>query len=518
MTSNPDTENGGSTPTQASLKGEDERPVSNEVSNASKSKNHDVAAQFLANLDPAIAAKPISPEESRKLLWKVDLIMIPLIMGTVILAAVDKVIISNAAIYGMKEDANLVGDQFSWVGSIFYFGYLIFEYPSALMVQRFPVAKSLAGCIMALAILMMCTAATHNFAGLASLRFIMGMLEAICFPASSILTVMWWTTKEQPIRLAFWFNQLSSVFSGIVSYGIGQTDTSLSPWRLLFLVLGGFSVLWATILFIFLPDSPVQCWYMSDREKYICLERVKGNNTGIEDKTIKWYQIRECLLDPKTWLLAIFSLAQNIPNGGLITFSAIIVSGLGYSPLITTVLGIPTGVLATVWQLLLSFLVSRCKNARCLIIAASNVVPLVCAILMWKLPRSNQQGLLAAYYVFYTYWAPYVLFTSLPMANTSGHSKKITLSAIYFTAYCVGNIIGPQLFRESDAPTYSKGYECLLACVVIASASILAYGILCHFENKRRDKKQSVDGIDVAAETAFSDLTDKEKPSFRYTY
>ena len=63
--------------------------------------------------------------------------------------------------------------------------------------------------------------------------------------------------------------------------------------------------------------------------------------------------MRECLLDPKTWLLALFSLAQNIPNGGLVTFSAIIVKGLGYSPLITTVLGIPTGVLATVWQIML---------------------------------------------------------------------------------------------------------------------------------------------------------------------
>ncbi|KAK2779231.1 hypothetical protein FQN53_001478 [Emmonsiellopsis sp. PD_33] len=513
MTSGLDTEKGGSTPTQSSLNGAD--GVS---SRANLPKHQDVAAEFLANLDPAIAAAPITPEESRKLLWKIDLIMIPLIMGTVILAAVDKVIISNAAIYGMKEDTKLVGNQFSWVGSIFYFGYLLFEYPSALLVQRFPVAKGLSAAVLILAALMLCSAATQNFAGLASVRFIMGMCEAIFFPACSILTVMWWTTQEQPIRVAFWFNQLSSVFSGIVSYGIGQASTSLSPWRLLFIVLGCFSVLWSILLFLFLPDSPVKCWYMTDREKYICLERVKGNNTGIEDKTIKWYQVKECLLDPKTWLLAVFSLAQNIPNGGLVTFAAIIVSGLGYSPLITTVLGIPTGVLATVWQLLLSFLVSRCKNARCIIIATANIVPMACAILMWKLPRSNQQGLLAAYYVFYTYWAPYVLSTSLPMANTSGHSKKITLNAIYFTAYCVGNIIGPQLFRQEYAPTYSKGYEGLLACVVIASASILAYGFLCRTENQKRDREQNVDLSDLAAETAFSDLTDKEKRSFRYTY
>lgn len=275
---------------------------------------------------------------------------------------------------------------------------------------------------------------------------------------------------------------------------------------------------------------------MSDREKYICLQRVKGNNTGVEDKTFKWYQVRECLLDPKTWLLTLFSLMQNIPNGGLVTFSSIIVSGMGYSRLITTVLGIPTGVLATVWQLLLGFLASKLPNSRCTIIAVANLVPMMCAVLMWKLPSDNQHGLLAAYYVFYTYWAPYVLSTSLPMANISGHSKKVTFNAIYFMAYCVGNIVGPQLFSSDDAPEYKPGYEGMLACIVVAIASITAYGGLCRWDNLKRDREQAAataaagagdaDGQQAESdttsseggETAFSDRTDKEKRSFRYTY
>ncbi|KAJ5607720.1 hypothetical protein N7537_004339 [Penicillium hordei] len=313
-------------------------------------------------------------------------------MVTVVLAAIDKVIISNAAIYGMKKDTHLTGDEYSSVGSIFYFGYLAFEYPAALLIQRLPVAKLYAG---------------MNFAGLATVRFLMGMTEAAVFPISSILT-------------------LSSVFSGVVSYGIGQTNTALAPWRLLFIVLGAFSVLWAGVLYIFLPDLPVQCWYFSDREKFVCLERVKDNNTGMKDKTIKWYQVRECLSEPETWLLALFSLAQNVPNGDLVTFSAIIVTGLGYSPLITTVLGIP--------PILLGFISASVPNSRCNIIVVANPVPMVCAILMWKLPRENQQGLLAAYYIFYAYWAQYVLSTSLQMANTSGHSKKLAMNAIFFLA------------------------------------------------------------------------------------
>lgn len=99
-----------------------------------------------------------------------------------------------------------------------------------------------------------------------------------------------------------------------------------------------------------------------------------------------------------------FACAQNIPNGGLVTFSSIIVSGLGYSVPITTLLGMPTGVIATAWQIVLAVPCAKLKNARCMVIALANVVPMVCAILMWQLPRDNQMGLLAAYYVFYTYW------------------------------------------------------------------------------------------------------------------
>jgi hypothetical protein len=283
-------------------------------------------------------------------------------------------------------------------------------------------------------------------------------------------------------------------------------------------MLGAFSLLWGVILLLFLPDSPISARYLSDREKYICIDRLKNNNTGIEDKKIKWYQIRECLLDPKTLLLFVFVCAQNIPNGGLITFASIIVSGLGYSRLTTTLLGIPTGVLATAWQLLLAIPCSKIKNSRCAIIALANLVPMISAILMWQLPRSNKHGLLAAYYGFYTYWGPYVLSTSLPMGNTSGHSKKVTMNAIFFTAYCIGNIIGPQVFRATDAPDYSNGYIGLLACLVIAMVAISCYGFICWTENRRRDKLVESTGVQDHIDDPFSDLTDKEKESFRYMY
>ena len=39
-------------------------------------------------------------------------------------------------------------------------------------------------------------------------------------------------------------------------------------------------------------------------------------------------------------------------------------------------------------------------------------------------------------------------------AGIGGSTKKVAFSAAYQFGYTTGNIIGPQTFRESDAPNY----------------------------------------------------------------
>lgn len=131
----------------------------------------DVVTAFINTLDPEIEILPISAQESRRVLWKIDLIVLPLMAVTTILAAVDKNIIGNTAILGILKDTNISKDQFSLVGSLFFIGYLLFEWPMAYLIQRFPVGKLLAVTVCGWGILAMCTAAVHNMAGLSIVRF-----------------------------------------------------------------------------------------------------------------------------------------------------------------------------------------------------------------------------------------------------------------------------------------------------------------------------------------------------------
>jgi hypothetical protein len=80
-----------------------------------------------------------NPAADDALRWKIDLRVIPLLCITYALQSIDKTTLSYAAVFGIRESINLVGTQFSWASSVFYLGYLVWEYPTNLLLQRLPV-------------------------------------------------------------------------------------------------------------------------------------------------------------------------------------------------------------------------------------------------------------------------------------------------------------------------------------------------------------------------------------------
>jgi hypothetical protein len=53
---------------------------------------------------------------------------------------------------------------------------------------------------------------------------------------------------------------------------------------------------------------------------------------------------------------------------------------------------------------------------------------------------------------------------------------------------------------------------------VVAMVAISGHGFLCYAENRRRDRLVASSGVQDEIDDPFSDLTDKEKKSFRYVY
>ncbi|RSL61423.1 hypothetical protein CEP51_013633 [Fusarium floridanum] len=480
-------------------------------------RNADKAAVYLNSTEHY---EPLTPAEEKKVMRKIDWILLPMLFLVATLGAIDKVALGTAALYGLREDNNLVGQQYSWLGSILPLGALVGMFPSTWLIHRLPSAKYLSACSMGWSACALLMVACHNFAGLAALRFLMGAFEAIIVPGISLMLAGFYLKEEQPPRNALVFAAASSVINGFLSWAVGHIPESapLAIWQYLFILTGSVSMAWSIIAFIWLPGTPMDAFFLSDREKHHVVNRLAANKTGISNNVWKWSQAKEAVIDPKTWLLFFFNIAINIPNGGLVTFGGLIIKGLGYSGVDASLLTMPTGVMSTIASFSFSLLSAKWKNRRCLVTILACLVPIVGTAVVFALPRSNLAGQMVGLYLLYTYFGPYVVGIGLAQANTAGHTKKSVVFAILYIGYAVGNLIGPQTFRANQAPEYVGGTISMIVCYGVCMAIMAAYWVIAAWQNKKNAENMPASGDqeeDVIE--SFLDETDFEQKAFIYT-
>lgn len=100
-------------------------------------------AGLVADLVHASEAE-YTPAQYRRLVRKVDWIILPLmwiISGT---QYADKASISTQATFGLEQDTHLVSQQYSWLTSIFYLAFLVSEAPGNYILQRVSVGPTVA--------------------------------------------------------------------------------------------------------------------------------------------------------------------------------------------------------------------------------------------------------------------------------------------------------------------------------------------------------------------------------------
>ncbi|RSH82837.1 hypothetical protein EHS25_005827 [Saitozyma podzolica] len=489
---------------------------------------YDHAAGFLADLasrpDAAEIMAPWTAEEEKAVKRKIDMIVLPLTTVSLMLGGTDKVALGTSATFGLKTDLNLVGQQYSWANSIIFFGAMLTVFPQSWLCQKYPTGKVFAVNVTCFGIMSLATIGARNAGGLQAIRFILGMFEGLNTSGAGLVISMWYRKREQGWRTVLVFNTFSSILNGLLSYAVQfYTPGVLARWQLLYLILGCISVFFGVLDMIFFPANPASTWWLTDRQKYIAVQRLAENQTGMVNHKTKWHQVKEALLDLRTWIYFLVCICLNIPNGGLNGFYSIIIATFGFSTKQLTLMNIPTGVIS--WLAAMFWVtVARYTRKPLLCAGLSILVQLAGTIALKIVPHSNVGGSLAAIYILEMYWAPYMVFGQLCMyANVAGTSKKVAVFGISYIGYTVGNIIGPQSFLTSEAPSYPTAYTVMLVGYCICLALIVAYGVLCWHDNKKKafqeaNWQDSVQGQDVDVAEEWKDLTDKQNPKFRYTY
>ncbi|KAF3038878.1 hypothetical protein E8E11_000524 [Didymella keratinophila] len=466
----------------------------------------------------------VDPAEAKKTLRKIDFRIVPILFFTYLLQYLDKNGINYASAFGLQEGTNLKGQDYSWLGSIFYFGYLAGQWPAGYLLQRLPIAKFLGFCTLGWGIILMTTPACHNFAGMAANRFLLGLMEATVNPGFVLIMSMWYTSAEQPFRLGAYYctNGIATMFGGLIGYAVGHIRSGLPRWMYVFLIFGSASTVMGIVILLFLPDLPSTAKFLTERQRGIAVERVSGNRQGVKNKHFKVYQAWQTLYDPKTWILFIMATGAQIPNSALTTFSSMIIKSFGVDTLGTQYLQIPGGAVQFVSLLAGSYICTHWPNTRCLTMTVANVICIIGAALLVTLPSNNKWGRLVALWMCYFQGLGFSMSLTIVSSNIAGYTKKQLTGAALFTGYCVGNIIGPQTFKDSEKPGYKSAYIAMLIGYSVKLVAVLVLFVYMWSVNKKRDRESASgtqlteEEMNEAVEAGMHDVTEIDNKGFRY--
>lgn len=335
------------------------------------------------------------------------------------------------------------------------------QYPAGYLMQRLPTAKVLGCATLGWGIVLITTPACTNFAGIAANRFLLGALEATVNPGFVMIIGMWYKSSEQPLRLESYYctNGIATMFGGLLGYAVGNITSGLPQWMYVFLIFGSLSICAGIWLLLMLPDSPSSCKFFDERERAVAVERVAGNRQGVKNKVFKKYQVYQTIRDPKTWILFVMDVGAQVPNTALTQFASLIVGGFGFDTLGTQYLQIPGGAVQFLALITGGFICTKFfPNLRCICIIMANSICIIGSGLLVGLPIDNKWGRLVALWLCYFQRLGFSMSLTMVSSNIAGYTKKQLTGAILFTGYCVGNIIGPQTFRDSEKPYYHSAY------------------------------------------------------------
>ncbi|KAF2013939.1 major facilitator superfamily transporter [Aaosphaeria arxii CBS 175.79] len=473
-----------------------------------------------------IGAGSYTAEEEKQVLRKIDLTILPLMCLVFFMQYLDKQSLSYAAIFGLLKDLNLTSVQYSWCSSIFYVGQLVAEYPFIYLMSKLPLTKFVGITVIIWGVVCMCLAAPQNFAGFAAVRFLLGFTEGAVSPAFVTITSIWYQKNEHATRTALWvtMNGAAQVIGCLLMYGIGKNPSlTIQPWRVMFIVCGALTAFSGVLFFFLMPNGPKNAWFLNAREKEVLSLRMAKDREGGDKTSFSVRQLKESLLDVKTWFVFSFGVLVTMQSP-VLTFASLVINTIGYDKYQTMLYTSPSGAA----QILLLWIgVFGCwlfPRNRTAVVLVLIIPPIIGNVLLLKLSVDAGWGLIAASWLASCITAVMSPLLSLTASNVKGNTKRSVVSAVFFIGYCAGCIASPQLWTEK--PRYFNGVVTALVTWCLLFVVVSAYWFVCKRDNMKRDQAASNGGQSDDLDHVvldknglpITDLTDKEDSNFRYSW
>jgi ACS family tartrate transporter-like MFS transporter len=233
----------------------------------------------------------------RKAAWR----LIPLLGVLYFFAFLDRVNVGFAALT-MNVDLGLSSAVFGLGAGIFFFGYVAFEVPSNVLLERFGARIWIARIMLSWGVLSAAMAFIEGPASFYVVRFLLGVAEAGFFPGIIYYLTCWFPARDRARIIALFMIALplSSVIGAPISTALlGIEAAGLRGWQWMFLceaiptIVLGFAVL------RFLPDKHTDVTWLTKEEKDWLTRELASESPAHGAHT---QSLRQALMLPRVWL------------------------------------------------------------------------------------------------------------------------------------------------------------------------------------------------------------------------
>ncbi|CAF0894710.1 unnamed protein product [Didymodactylos carnosus] len=385
----------------------------------------------------------------RKLVWKIDIHLIPFLALLYLCSFLDRINIGNAKLAGIENDLHLTPSQYNVVLSIFFVGYVLFEVPSNLLLKLLGTSIWLPIIMIIWGIIMMSMAAVKNYPGLLACRLFLGVAEAGLFPGVVFYLSLWYTRREQTLRLGLFFSAavLAGSFGGVLAFGITKLHNreNLKGWQWIFILEGIPAILLGIISYFYLPYSIETVKWLSDSERQALNKHLKqGTNTTAIQKHFSWSEVKEAFIDKNVYIFMFAYIGNVTPFYSLSLFFPSIIHGMKFSNLTAQAMSAPPYAVACVLTICIAAH-SGYRNERCFHIMGCSLLGIIGYILLLTFPKYGQQAMYAASII-----ACAGTFSSIPpllawfTSNIGGSTKKAVAVAMIVGFGNLGGVFAGQ--------------------------------------------------------------------------
>lgn len=290
--------------------------------------------------------------------------MIPWLTLLYLVSFLDRTNIGNAKIDGLTKDLHLTPGQYNASLSIFFVSYAVFEPLTNILLKRLrpsvflPVTMTLWG------ICMVTMGLVHNFAGLATTRWFLGMAEAGLFPGVNYYLSCWYKRSEFGIRAAIFFSAaaLAGSFGGLLAAAIAQMNGigGKHGWAWIFILEGLATVLIGIASYWMVHDFPDEARFLTPVDRARVLRRLKADKqSSAEHEEFRMSYFWASVTDWKTWCFAIVYAGADMALYAFSLFLPSIINALGYESTTANLLSVPPYAAAAIVTILVGWFADR---------------------------------------------------------------------------------------------------------------------------------------------------------------